>query len=474
MFVAREDELALLEELYTSDGFQMVPVWGRRRVGKTRLLNEFVRNKDRVRFFTARQTTARENLVALSAALTTWYVQANGSEGPSGNEPVFPSFEAALSAAFSEARDERTILIIDEYPYLAASYPGVSSLLQQLIDKHKATSRLMLILCGSSMSFMEHQVLGEKSPLYGRRTAQLKVMPWDYQDAARMLGTSDPVKAVDLYSLVGGIPLYLEQLDAHKSTEWNISHVLLGQGRFLYAEPENFLLQEVTSPAPYRAVIDALAHGRPRPSEIADATGIQGPNVQEYLRKLAELGVVRRDTPVGRAKKRQVTYRIVDPLFRFWHSFAPRYEHAIELGQVDRVARRIVQRDLSTFVGHSFEEVCRQWVSRQMRCGAIDVLPSRVGSWWGNDPVAREQVDVDVVVEGSDGELLCGECKWKSEPVDSNVIETLAQRARLVQDDPTSTLLFVFSKSGFTEAARRTAEAAGNVRLVGLDELLPG
>ena len=196
--------------------------------------------------------------------------------------------------------------------------------------------------------------------------------------------------------------------------------------------------------------------------------------MQEYLRKLAELGVVRRDTPVGRAKKRQVTYRIVDPLFRFWHSFAPRYEHAIELGQVDRVARRIVQRDLSTFVGHSFEEVCRQWVSRQMRCGAIDVLPSRVGSWWGNDPVAREQVDVDVVVEGSDGELLCGECKWKSEPVDSNVIETLAQRARLVQDDPTSTLLFVFSKSGFTEAARRTAEAAGNVRLVGLGELLLG
>lgn len=472
MFVARERELALLENLYESGAFQMVPVWGRRRVGKTKLLNEFARGKARVRFFTARETTARENLKGLSAALAHWHEQGDAVGELRGDEPVYPSFEAALSAVFAEAQHERTLLVIDEYPYLASSYPGVSSLLQQLIDRYKDTSKLMLVLCGSSMSFMEHQVLGKKSPLYGRRTSQLKLEPWDFCDAAKMLGTNDPFRIIELYSLVGGIPLYLDQLDAHHDTEWNIAHSLLGQGRMLYAEPRNFLMQEVSSPAPYVAIIDALAHGRTRPAEVADATGIQSPNVQEHLRKLIELGVVRKDTPAGKANKRQVIYSINDPLFRFWHSFVPRYEQAIDLGQEERVASRIVQRDLSTYVGHMFEEVCRQWVARQVRLGVIDMLPTRIGSWWGTDPVAREQVDVDVVMQGSDGELLCGECKWTNDQVGADVVDTLVQRSRLVMDDPARVDLYVFSKSGFAPSAERAAQAAGNVHLVNAEALL--
>lgn len=471
MFVARERELALLEGLYASGTFQMIPVWGRRRVGKTKLLNEFAREKERVRFFTARETTARENLVGLSAALAHWHEQDGAMSIYSGDEPVYPSFEAALLAAFLEAQHERTLFVIDEYPYLAASYPGISSLLQQLIDKHRDTSKLMLILCGSSMSFMEHQVLGKKSPLYGRRTSQLKLEPWDFFDSAKMLGACDPIRNIELYSLVGGVPLYLDQLSGCHDSEWNIAHVLLGQGRMLYAEPRNFLMQEVSSPAPYVAIVDALANGRTKPTEIADVTGIQGPNVQEHLKKLIELGIVRRDTPVGKANKRQVVYRIDDSLFRFWHSFVPRYEHAIDLGQEERVAQRIVQRDLSTYMGYIFEEVCRQWVARQVRLGGLDVLPTRIGSWWGTDPVAREQVDVDVVIKGSDGELLCGECKWTSDKVGADVVDTLVQRSRLVMDDPTRVDLYVFSKSGFAPSAERAAESAGNVRLVGVEDL---
>lgn len=472
MFVARDRELALLEERYASGTFEMVPVWGRRRVGKTRLLLEFCSTKPRVHFFTAGETTAPENLARLSAALQTWHDPADAQAAPTEGLPVFPTYEAALTRAFEEARDERTVLVIDEYPYLAKSYPGISSLLQVLIDRNQVSSKMMLVLCGSSMSFMEHQVLGEKSPIYGRRTAQVRLSPFDYVDAARLLGTADPVRAVELYSLVGGVPLYLNQLDAAHDARWNIEHAMLGQGRFLYAEPTSFLLQEVSSPAPYLAVIGELARGKPRPQEIADATGIAAPNVNEYLRKLGELGIVRRETPVGKANKRQVRYVLSDYLFRFWHSFVPRYEGAIELGQVEGVAGRIAASGLSTYVGHVFEDVCRQWLARQVAEGAVDMLPARLGSWWGTDPAAREQADIDVVAIGSEGELVCGECKWTSRPVGADVVETLERRSRLVAEGAPTVQLYVFSKAGFAESARREAERAGNVRLVGVDELL--
>lgn len=470
MFVARDRELSFLEERYATPSFQMIPVWGRRRVGKTRLLNEFVSGKPCVHFFTAAETTARENLARLSAAILSPYSSDDVRSWDDG--PVFPSYYAALAHAFEESEGRRSVLVIDEYPYLAKSYPDISSLLQQLIDAYGGRSAMMLVLCGSSMSFMEHQVLGEKSPLYGRRTGQLKVEPFDYLDAARLLGTRDPVRAIELYSLVGGVPLYLEQLDAQHSAEWNIAHRLLGQGRFLYAEPSSFLLQEVSVPAPYTAVIDAIASGRPRPHEIADATGIAGPNVNEYLKRLGELGIVSRETPVGRAKRRQVTYRVSDQLFRFWHSFVPRYRLAIELGQEDEVARRIAERDLATYLGHAFEVVCRQWVVRQAARGSLDMLLERVGSWWGTDVATRQPADVDVVALGASGELVCGECKWTTEPVGADVVEALERRAQSVAEAPKELQLIVFSKSGFAASAEREAARAGNVSLISVAEML--
>ena len=465
MFVARGYEMSVLEEAYTSRALEMVVVYGRRRVGKTSLLREFCRGRDRVHFFTARETTATENLAALSVSLLSWYEGDDGALAETAPSPAFRSFEDAFSHAFAEGREKRTVLVIDEYPFLARSYPGVSSLLQSLLDKAKGGSAMMLVLCGSSTSFMREQVLGEKSPLYGRRTAQIRLKPFDYVDAAEMLG-ADPERSLELYSLVGGVPLYLEQLDGKRTARWNMANRMLGLGRFLYAEPENFMLQEVSVPASYNAVVDAVAHGRPRPSEIADATGLAAPNVSEYLKTLCELGIVRRDTPVGKANKKQVAYRISDGLFRFHHTFAPRYAAAIEAGMADRVAERICAGDFSGYMGHAFEDACRQWTSRAMASGEIDMVPSAVGSWWGTDPAIREQVDVDVVATGVDGELFAGECKWTSDPVDVGVLETLRHRVGLVADRLPRVEFALFSRSGFTRGCEREAAQAGNVRLV--------
>ena len=464
MFIGRSQELAVLEEAYAIDSFQMVVVYGRRRVGKSTLLRRFTDNKPDVRFFQARETSASENLRALSAVVL-------GQDENGQTPPAYPTFEAALENMFSYADDHRLVFVIDEYPYLAQSYPGISSLLQNLIDRCKNSSHMMLVLCGSSMSFMEHRVLGSKSPLYGRRTAQLKVKPFDAFDSAAMLAPADAVRSVELYSLVGGVPLYLEQLDGSRSTEWNLANRILGLSRYLYAEPENYLSQEVRTPALYNAVISSLAHGCTRPVDIKNDIGLSSSAVAGYLKSLEELGVIERIAPVGDANRKHARYRICDCLFLAHFSLAARYAELVERGMERQAAERIVQRDLSTYVGHIFEDVSRQWLLRQMTSGDVPVLPLEVGRWWGTDPRRHEAVDVDVAAIGLDGELVAGECKWEAKPAGSDVLGTLASRAELVRKDASRTILYLFSKSGFTDECKADALRRGNVRLVTVDEM---
>lgn len=487
MFVGREQDLRALQNAYDAAGLQVVVVYGRRRVGKTSLLHEFVKDKPRVRYFTAQETSASENLRLLSDCLL-------GGEGleessrealspfPGGghraSSPTFSSFDDAFRSAFSAAKRERMVLVLDEYPYLAQSYPPISSLLQSLIDAEvqdarkngSAGSQLFLVLCGSSLSFMEHQVLGEKSPLYGRRTAQIKVEPFDVFDAWKILGAPSPVKAIELYSLVGGVPLYLEKLQATKSVAANIASNILRPGAYLYVEPQNYLMQAVSSPAQYNAVMTAIVKGHVRPKEIADATGQSTPGVNKLLAPLIEMRIVERVTPSVKANRKQVRYRLVDQLFRFWYSFAPRYATAIEADMSEEVAERIADtQTLSTFVGPAFEEACRQWFVRMMKMGDIPLLPRTVGTWWGSDPMTKRAEEIDIVVEGADGELLVGECKWRNEKIDVDVLETLLRRALLL-DRPIEGF-YLFSKSGFTRACERRAAVSDDIRLITAAEM---
>lgn len=472
MFIAREQELASLTSTYQTPGFQMSVVYGRRRVGKTCLLRKFIEDKPRSIFFTALESTASDNLIALSRAIYLSDHPSSMNDLEPAAFPRFASFEDALRNIFVQAQEARLPFVIDEYPYLANSYPAISSLLQSLIDEQKGTSQLHLILCGSFMSFMEHQVLGHKSPLYGRRTMQLKVTPFDYLDAADMLPDANPARIVELYAIAGGVPLYLEQLDSARSTEWNIAHRALSTGALLNAEPLNYLLQEVRNPATYNAVIAAIARGCVRPAEISDAIHIDRARVDAYLKNLVELLIVERTAPVMDSNRKKVRYRIIDNLFRFWYTFMPKYGSLVDAGRSDAVARRLMEKEFPTFVGSAFEDVCRQWIMRQVGGDAIDILPQEIGSWWGTDPRSRKQEEIDVVARSIDGELLLGECKWRNEAVDVDVLDKLAERAGLFT--ATEKQLYLFAKAGFTNACRTKAKRMGNVRLVGLEEMLEG
>ena len=220
-FIGRERELRTLEQLYETGTFQMPVIYGRRRVGKTSLINKFVESKPAV-VFTARESSAKENRIALSTAVAE-FSQDDGLAALDAPAPVFESFDAAFEQVFRIARSRRIVFVIDEYPYLAQSYRPVSSLLQAKIDDEKDASGLYLVLCGSSMSFMEHQVLGYQSPLCGRRTAQIKVELFDVFDSAKLLKGLSAEDAVAWYGMVGGIPLYLEQCDTSATLKRNMA-----------------------------------------------------------------------------------------------------------------------------------------------------------------------------------------------------------------------------------------------------------
>lgn len=457
VFVGREREITTLERLYATGKFQMPVIYGRRRVGKTSLIAHFVEGKPAI-FFSARESTERENLIALSEAIARF--ESGGALRESDKPaPVFESFDRALAYIFELARRQRLVFVIDEYPYLAQGYRAVSSLLQHYIDREHEESKLFLILCGSSMSFMEHQVMGYKSPLYGRRTAQIKVMPFDIIQAAQLLEESAPEDVVSWYGIAGGVPLYLEQFDESLNLQENLAHNVLRTDSFLYGEPDSFLQQEVREPARYNAIIRAIASGEGRLSDISNVAGIDKATMTAYLKGLMELGIVRQEQPVVDANRKKMRYVLSDNLFRFWYRFVPRYLTPLQAGRCEEVAKLIVSNHLSTFLGPVFEDVCRQWLVSSMGKAGVPLI-NDIGRWWGTDNERKEQAELDIVALCDDNTVICGECKWQNKLIDVDVLRTLEHRSGLIEDGR-EVRLFLFSKSGFTDQCREAATQMG-------------
>lgn len=462
MFIGRETELARLHSLYCSDKFEFVAIYGRRRVGKTSLINEFIKDKEAIYFF-GLETSSKDNLENLSRSIMAYQLGHNSADAP-----VFPSFQAALNSVYEAATKRRVILVIDEYPYLAASYPGFSSLLQKVIDQQFLASKLMLILCGSSTSFMEEQVLGYKSPLYGRRTAQIKLAPFDYFETMRYFPQMSPHDLAVVYGITGGVPLYLSFMNSALTLEENIKSNFLDPTAYLFEEPANLLKQEVREAAHYNAVIKAIATGATRNTEIAAKVGIESSACTSYLKNLISLGIVSKESPLTEKSTRKTIYSISDNMFRFWYRFIPENVALIHNGLVDR-AYNAVEPHIPAFMGKVFEDICGQYLWRQNIADALPIHFTHMGRWWGNDPIRKTQAEIDIMAYSDDNNALFAECKWTNARVDTSVLDTLVQRSELFPYR--NKHLYVFAKTGFTSGCKGKAKALGHVHLVTLDEI---
>lgn len=389
--------------------FECVVIYGRRRVGKTALINEFCKDKP-VIFFSALNASSRENLEALSKAI---YMYKN----PEGTgEPVYRSYADALEEITKMAKEQPLVFVIDEYPYLAKAEKSISSRLQHIIDHEWQESRLYFILCGSSMSFMEYQVLGYESPLYGRRTAQLKIQALNYREITAFHPELETAEQALLYGVTGGIPHYINKLDVEENLDDAILENLFNTSSYLFEEPENLLKQELREPAVYNSIIAAIA----------------------------------------------------DNFFRFWYRFVLRNMSIISSGRMRQVYDRAVKQHYSDYMGLIFEKMCQDYLLYYAQ--NLPILLGEIGQWWGTDSVTRKEVQIDIVgtpVEGK--EYLIGSCKYKNEKIGVDELELLKRYASVFHKGE-KYYYYIFSKGGFTPALQELGKQ-GEVVLLTLEDI---
>ena len=249
----------------------------------------------------------------------------------------------------------------------------------------------MLILCGSSMSYMEDQVLAYKAPLYGRRTAQMKIQPFDFAETCRYCQYFSPEEKALMYGVAGGTPQYLLQMNDHQSVEENIKNTFLNPNSAIYEEPSSLLKQEVREPAIYNAIITAIATGASRMAEISTKVGEDSNVCSTYVKNLIALGIIRKEVHYGEKTTRKTIYSIEDNMFRFWYRFVPENNSIIARGAVELAYRRI-EPHLSDYMGHIFEDICSQYLWALLLKGKSPVDFSELGRWWGTDPRTRSQM----------------------------------------------------------------------------------
>lgn len=464
MFIGRKYELDELEKLYRKASFELPVVYGRRRVGKSKLLQKFTQGKATI-FFTAIESNSSKNLELLSAAI--WNMLMPGIP----SLPTFQSYESAFDRIIDIANRQKVVFVIDEYPYLAAAEKSISSLLQSYIDHRFSETNMMLILCGSSMNFMENQVLGYQSPLYGRRTAQFKILPLDYLESAQFVPQyTDEEKAI-VYGITGGVPKYLELIDPSLTLKENIIELFLKPNGYLYEEPYNLLKQELREPANYNAIIEAVATGASKLNEISTKTHMDTANLSVCLRTLIALGIIRKETALTEESNRKKTlYSLADYMFRFWYRFIPNHAFMISSGDAEAIYDGCVKPVLHDFMGAIYEEMCRQYLQKLNRCNLLPFKLQKLGRWWGNNPIRRCEMELDIVGINEDmRSSLYGECKFRNEPMEKEIMDELLERSMIFTKYPVKHYA-LFSKAGFRENLREAAQEKG-ILLVTLAEM---
>jgi len=453
MFLGRTHEITALERMYENNNFQMAIVYGRRRIGKTSILNEFIKEKNFI-YFPAEEVVDELNLEKFSRII--------GEKIGNPYLPTFSNWEDLFSFIDREFNDKKLVLVIDEYPYAATANKALNSTLQHIIDYKFKNSNIFLILCGSSVSFMENHVLGEKSPLFGRRTGQIKVLSMDYLDAAQFYPNVSNELKVKYYAAVGGTPYYLCLIKENLSFEENLKRLYFDINGYLFNEGTLLMKQEFRETATYNTILQAIASGAVTLNEITQFAKLESSTVSRYLGILIDLGFVERVLPFGaniiRGKNSQ--YVIAENFVAFWYRFVFPYRGEIERGMGD-IYLSVALENIEHYTGPIFEEIAKQYLRRQNFSRKLPFIAKSFGKWWGKDKDGRPQ-DVDVLVESIDGkELVIAECKWKNQMKTKQVIDKLKERSLLFSEYTNH--LYLFSK---IEVSSRDG-----VRIIGIEDL---
>lgn len=458
-FINRQSELSFLEKLYDAPVFQFVPIYGRRRIGKTRLVQEFIKGKKAI-YFLADSVSGTEQLRNLGRIAGEYFKDSILTDAGFRDWHQFFSY--------INDKPERLIIVIDEFPYLVGSNPAISSIFQKGIDEHIGKSDVFLILMGSSIGMMEKEVLFHKAPLYGRRTASMEVKEMPFTALKDFFPGRTFDEIVRIYAVFGNVPAYLEKLNSKHDIFANIAGLILDKGTFLYNEIEYILREELREPRNYFVILRAIAQGKRKLSEIINETGFEKSLVSRYLDILRGLRFVEKDIPVTEKypeKSKQGLYRLHDKFFSFWFKYVFPNRSRLEIGRADHVLK-IIRASFEHHVSTVYEDACRDLCKKLMADSLMQY--TLIGKWWSRD----EEIDL-VAIDEETATVYFGECKWSNKKIGEDIYRELVRKSGLVdwQKEKRNNRYILFSKSGFTPKMIETARKDG-VLLVHGDKAL--
>ncbi|MBI4121787.1 MAG: ATP-binding protein [Parcubacteria group bacterium] len=446
LFINREEELGVLHEAWGRNAANLYVVYGKRRVGKTELIRQFIKDKPAV-YYLADKRSQRDQLAELGrlfgAQFSDFLVEKQG----------FTDWLDVLRY-LKEKAVSPFIFAVDEFTYLVEGDKSIPSVFQKGWDEYLKDSKVTLILSGSSISMMESEVLGYSSPLYGRRSGQILVQPLNFQNSWKFFPGLSFKEFLEIFSVTGGMPAYLLQIDPAQNLRANLTEKIFAKAAFLHSEVEFLLREELREPRYYLSILRAISFGKTKFGEIVNETGIEKSNLTKYLGTLEQLKLIERLVPVtekNREKSRKGLYFITDNFVRFWFQFVFAYKSNLEIGQLDEVNRKLDEQ-FHLLTSNVYEEVCRELV----RKAEAQLFPfERVGKWWE----AAEEIDI-VAINDQTKEILFGEVKWSEKPVGTNIYEALKAKAAKVEWNAgeRKERFVLFSKSGFTAAMRELAK----------------
>ena len=464
-FIGRTSELATLNaELERGSGF--VVIYGRRRVGKTTLIKEFIKDK-RAFYFLATTESEAQSMKRFAG------VRSRTTKNPMLSKVTFTDWLDLFQVVADDHPDEKKVLVIDEFPYLVKTNPDFPSILQNAWDEVLKDHNVMLVLCGSLINMMKKHALAYDSPLYGRRTAQIRLMPLQFTDvyAAQNLSFE---QAVEQYAITGGVPKYMEFFQTDEPLVEQIRRVVLSKNGFLYEEPDFLLNEEVQTPINYFSVLKAISDGNHKLSKIGMTMEQDTSAITPYLKTLIDLGFVIKNVPITEKnpeRSRKSLYYVSDNFIRFWFRYVYPFKGELELDNQQIVLDEMSKDFKQKFVAFAYESICRNIFAELCHKGQIDFAPSRIGSYWRNDNEGDTEIDV-AAVDNQHKRLFLGECKYHAKPVDVAVYSALQEKGQSKELTAAfkgyEIVYGLFSKSGFTD--RLVEMAAENPNLILIQE----
>ncbi|MHB1440770.1 MAG: ATP-binding protein [Cuniculiplasma sp.] len=448
-FIDRKEEIEILEKSYSRGGAGLFIIYGRRRVGKTELISKFIAGRGV--YFLATNEGDRENIRDFQRIISEFIGDSSLRSGEFQDWYSLFSMIASNGPFQRKCSEFKVIIAIDEFPYLIEANRSIPSIFQKIFDSLLSRMNVMLILSGSSISIMENEVLSYKSPLYGRRTGQLRVNPLNFRYIKEFLNYN----MFDLcrtYFTIGGIPEYILKFQPDLTYNENIYRNILSKGAPLYEEGEFLLRTELREPRNYSLILRSIAHGSHTLGEIGAYTGMDKSMVSKYIDVLMSLELIKPETPFGASDKfKRRLYWISDPYLSFWFRFVLPNKSEIEGSHLVDFGKKFL-RDFETYAGEQFENLMKNLVVNGIMGRTFD----HASRWWGRNKSKKSGEDIEeidiVAISWRRNELLFAECKWTSKPVPVIIVKRLICKSKQVlKQYPESTVTYaVFSRSGFT------------------------